>query len=80
MEVSEMPKDCCKETWEKIPDDEPVFTIRGKDALALKTVEFWIKYAVSSGVNPEKIKQAVECRRDIYNFQMKHSDRAKLPD
>jgi hypothetical protein len=75
-----MPKDCCKETWNKIPDDEPVFTIRGQDQLAERVIYFWIREALDAGVNPEKIAQAEEHLHDIQRFQKAHPERTKIPD
>lgn len=75
-----MAKDCCKELWARVPDDEPVFTIRGKDKLAEYAVEAWIGEAVRAHVDPDKIAQAREHLLDIKRFQKEHPDRVKLPD
>lgn len=75
-----MPKDCCKEMWNKIPDDEPVFIIRGKDRLASRTVRYWIEEARNFGVKAEKLARAEEHLMDILNFKKEHPERMKIPD
>lgn len=76
-----MPKECCKETWEKIPDDEPVFIIRGKDLLACGAVSDWITRAELEAVVPdEKIAKAKEHLLSIITFQEEHPERCKMPD
>jgi hypothetical protein len=75
-----MAKQCCKETWDKIPDDEPAFIIRGRDQLAPATVLHWLEAARDAGVNPEKFNEAYEHLTEIAEFQEKHLERCKLPD
>jgi hypothetical protein len=75
-----MPHQCCNETWAKIPDDEPVFTVRGKDLLALGAVQKWIKDAQAAGVNQDKIDGAIKHRNWIQSFQVMNPERCKLPD
>jgi hypothetical protein len=75
-----MPKICCLNTWGKIPHDEPVFIIRGKDKLAADAVQAWIDSAEENGVNAEKIDLAQEHLEAILEFQADHPERCKLPD
>lgn len=75
-----MPKQCCKETWNRIPDDEPVFILRGKDLLAKKVIGEWLVDAHINGVNEDKMKRAREHYDDIERFQTEHPDRCKIPD
>lgn len=75
-----MPSQCCKDTWEKIPDDEPVFIIRGKDLLALGPVRRWIEEANAAGVNDDKQNRAFEHLASIERFQLEHPERCKIPD
>lgn len=76
-----MPTQCCKDTWEKIPDDEPVFILRGKDLLAPKRVKAWIAAAVESDIVPdEKILAAKAHYEAMIKFQNEHRDRCKMPD
>lgn len=73
-------KECCKETIAKVPEDEPVFLLRGKDLLASIAVETWIEEAQLRGVPADKVKRAIEHLKDIQKFQKRHPDRCKLPD
>jgi hypothetical protein len=75
-----MPTQCCKDTWEKIPDDEPVFILRGKDLLATDVVREWIVAARRNDVNPDKIARAKEHLNAIDQFQGAHPERCKIPD
>lgn len=75
-----MPRQCCKDTWEKIPDDEPVFIIRGQDLLAQSAIAKWIEEAERLGVNEEKVARARRHLLDVIGFQSKHPVRCKLPD
>jgi hypothetical protein len=75
-----MPKQCCKDMYARIPDDEPVFTIRGQDALALQVINYWIVLARSKGVSQAKIDGAAQHHRDIQNFQFEHPELVHLPD
>lgn len=75
-----MPAPCCKKFWEKIPDDEPVFTLAARDLLAADTVSFWIGRAKKIGVNAEKIQRAIEHWQLIVGFQSAHPERTKIPD
>jgi hypothetical protein len=75
-----MPKQCCKDTWDKIPEDEPVFVIRGKDVLGPTMILHWINSAKQLGVNQDKIERAYEHVNDMLNFQKENSSRVKIPD
>lgn len=76
-----MPTQCCKDTWNKIPDDEPVFIIRGKDLLAVGAVATWIESAQRSRKVPkDKIDRANEHYTAIKDFQKKYPERCKMPD
>lgn len=75
-----MPAECCKATWDKIPDDEPVFIIRGKDLLALGTISDWITRAEMESVNAEKIEGARKHFHWVQAFQVLNPERCKLPD
>ncbi len=75
-----MPMQCCKDKWPTIPDDEPVFVIRGKDLLAIPNVQDWMERARKASVNADKMK-AVQMHLDaIIEFQESHPERCKIPD
>lgn len=58
-----------------IPDDEPVFLLRGQDALAAKHVRDWAEHAELRGASPEIVKAA----RDQAD-RMDAWPKKKLPD
>lgn len=53
------------ETW---PDDMPIFSIIGLDALAAVAIDHWIDEAVAAGVNFEKIDSARVVRAACANY------------
>jgi hypothetical protein len=75
-----MPEQCCKDFYAKIPDDEPVFTLAGRDMLAVETVAYWIERAKARGVNADKILRAQWHRAAMQLFTQDHPERMKLPD
>lgn len=75
-----MPAQCCKDKWPTIPDDEPVFVIRGKDILAARAVAHWMDLAGERGVNDEKMVAVAAHLKAIEVFQRDHPERCKLPD
>jgi hypothetical protein len=75
-----MPAECCKKFYAKLPEDEPVFTLAGRDKLAIATVNFWIEEAIKAGVNQDKIDRAYKHLIALSDFQNAHPERVKLPD
>lgn len=75
-----MPALCCKDKWPEIPDDEPVFVIRGQDLLALGAVSAWMEAARGAKVNLGKMIRVREHREAIERFQAEHPERCKIPD
>lgn len=75
-----MPKQCCINTWLKVGEDEPVFILRGNDALAPATIQAWLDLAEDSDVNAEKVNFAEKHLQDIKEYQEKNPDKVKLPD
>lgn len=47
-------------TTRLIPDDEPVFLVRGQDVNGGGTVRFWANMALGSGADPEIVRVARE--------------------
>jgi len=63
-----------------IPDDEPVFLLRGRDINAVKTLESYLKIAKASGCNKEH-EQAVKIRIGQFSdFAHWNKKRMKKPD
>ncbi len=75
-----MPAECCKKFYEKIPDDEPVFTIAGRDLLGPDVIRCWIGRAADNGVNADKLQRAVQHLKWFEEFQAAHPERCHLPD
>ena len=75
-----MPANCCKESWKRIPEDEPTFILAARDKLAPVAIRFWISMAADQGVNADKIRRATEHLDWIERFQSEHPERVKLPD
>jgi hypothetical protein len=75
-----MPANCCKDFWARIPEDEPVFILAGRDETSAEFVEAWIKNAEMLGVNADKIARARLHLDAIRTFQANYPERCKLPD
>jgi hypothetical protein len=73
-------KQCCKDTFNKVPDDEPVFTLLGRDLTAIPRIADWINEAKARGVNEDKINRAQQHLNDFVEFQHKYPERCKFPD
>lgn len=62
-----------------IPDDEPVFLIRGQDMAAVGTVLRWACIAEGMGAEEDIVAAARKQARAMEQWQNKH-DRYHLPD
>jgi len=61
-----------------IPEDEPVFLIRGQDAVGPKTVMHWAEQAELHGAAPNIVAAAVQQAVQMRVWQEKN--RIKIPD
>lgn len=60
----------------RIPDEEPIFILRGQDILAPETIEFWCQLAEKAGVSPSrKVMEARDLAKD-----MREWPKRKRPD
>lgn len=75
-----MPKQCCKNFFASVPDDEPVFTLAARDLTAPKHVQDWIDGAKAAGVNDDKVRRAQEHLDAMREFQSQHPEQCKMPD
>ena len=67
---------CNIATGVPIPNDEPIFILRGKDVLAEQAVAYYLTM-VATGEH----KQAIEHRiQDFKVFRLTHPERMKAPD
>lgn len=61
-----------------IPEDEPVFLVRGQDAAAPSTVEHWAAEAANRGADPIIVMAAYEQATAMRDWQREHA--SKVPD
>jgi hypothetical protein len=61
-----------------IPDDEPVFLLRGQDKLAPDLVRTWAIQLFAAGGDPVMAGMALEQSEKMQKWQEEH--KAKLPD
>lgn len=59
----------------KAADDEPVFILRGQDALAASAVELWAYAARNNGCAEVKVQEALDLAR-----KMREWPKRKFPD
>jgi len=64
-----------KQSIARIPDDEPIFILRGQDKLAAAVVRFWADRAEQAGVRSGKVMGARDCADAMDAWPVK-----KLPD
>lgn len=62
----------------RVAEDEPVFVLRAKDALAVGAIEVWISLAEEAAVSPSKIAEADELCGLMEEWQ--HRNGSKIPD
>ena len=60
-----------------IPEDEPVFLLRSRDALAPQVVMFWAAIAKANGVAPEMVRTAENWALRMAEY---NRGRTHLPD
>jgi hypothetical protein len=63
----------------KAADDEPVFVLRAKDALAADLIELWADWAHRAGASAEKTASAVQIAEAMRNWQRANGGH-KIPD
>ena len=74
-----MPNKRCADFLNKLPDDEPAFTVRARDPFILDVIETWLIKAVQAGVNKKKIDHVVSIRdKEVRPWQKTHD--MKIPD
>jgi len=61
-----------------IPEDEPVFLLRGQDVLASDTIYFWADAAEKAGVDSKMVEAARNHAVAMDIWQAKHF--SKVPD
>ena len=62
----------------RVAEDEPVFVLRAKDALAVGAIEEWMELAEEAAVSADKIAEADELCGLMEEWQRRNG--SKLPD
>ena len=62
----------------KIPEDEPVFIVRGQDRAAVSTMLHWCQEAESLGASREIVETVRAWAGVVEDWQREHGD--KVPD
>lgn len=62
----------------KIPEDEPVFLIRGQDIVGPMVVQVWARLAKNAGATPDIIEAAQRQSQAMQEWQEAHG--SKIPD
>ncbi len=57
---------------DKAADDEPIFTLRAKDPLAVRTILRWCDEAASCGIHLEKLDEAKQCAELMREWRQAH--------
>ena len=74
-----VPNRRCVTFLEKLPDDEPAFTVRARDPIVLDVITKWLERAEELGVSQEKIAHVKSIRdKEIIPWQKSH--KTKIPD
>ncbi len=68
-----------KSNGEVIPDDEPLFLLRGRDLLATEFLHLYAKISEERGCNSYHFKKLGETRGGFIKFKNEHPERMKMP-
>lgn len=63
-----------------VPDDEPVFVIRGKDKAAVNAIRSYARAAYDIGAGQVLLENAHDCANEIKDWQEGHPEQVKVPD
>lgn len=63
-----------------VPDDEPVFILRGQDRATPQTIMEYANNAVTVGADAEHAERAREASSELRRWQEANPDRVKIPD
>lgn len=65
-------------TLSRVQEDEPLFVLRAKDAVAVEVVEAWVEAARKLGAPSSKIREAENLIARMRDWQKEHG--TKTPD
>lgn len=78
-----MPAQCCVDRWNRLMQEDPdmpVFTLLGKDTLAIDTIRFWLNSARVQGVNREKQVKVQEHLDAMIAYRDSRPEKMQIPD
>ncbi len=64
---------------QRVPDDEPVFILRARDALAVPTIHHYVGLSIEQAVDSMRIFQLGEVVGDFLKFKHQHPELMKQP-
>jgi hypothetical protein len=62
-----------------IPEDEPVFLLRGQDMTAPTVMRYWAQVAQHQGADSKIVQRVLDWAREVERYQQE-SGIAKVPD
>ena len=68
------PFDCAA----KAKDDEPIFTLLGRDPMAGILVRLWARLREDAGEEPAKVEEAVRCAAEMERYAIGLGKRARV--
>jgi hypothetical protein len=68
-----------KSNKEVVPEDEPLFLLRGRDILAVKLLMAYLEISKEAGCNAYHFLKLGETVAGLVKFQEEHPERMKLP-
>jgi len=68
-----------KSNNEIIPDDEPLFLLRGRDLLAFKFLGAYVSISKEAGCNAYHFSKLIETIESFLKFKKEHPERMKMP-
>ncbi len=64
---------------ERVPPEEPLFILRGRDALAVETIHHYVGLLAGNGGDPQRMFELGGVVHDFLMFRKDHPERMKLP-
>ena len=68
-----------KSNEEIVPEDEPLFLLRGRDVLAIKLLMAYAEISKEAGCSPYHFMKLGETIAGFIRFKKDHSERMKMP-
>ena len=68
-----------KSNDEIVPDDEPLFLLRGRDVLAVQLLYAYLDISQGANCNPYHFFKLGETVGDFLKFRKEHPERMKIP-